>query len=55
MKMLLEAKAELNKSQQIAVYLRPWMETNSEVFTQSMYFGSFEYMRAELEVVHQAE
>ena len=36
------------------MYLMPRAETHSELF-KNLIFGSFDYMRAELEVVHSAE
>jgi len=45
---------ELTKWQRAQLYLRPRLDQGSDVF-KNMIFGTFDYMRAELEVVYSAE
>ena len=45
---------ELTRWQRVQLYLRPRAEESSDLF-RNMVFGTFDYMRAELEVVHSAE
>lgn len=44
----------LTRWQRVQLYLRPRAEESSDLF-RNMIFGTFDYMRAELEVVHSAE
>lgn len=44
----------MTKKNYAVVYLMPRAERHSELF-KNLIFGSFDYMRAELEVLHSAE
>ena len=55
MNILRPATNQLTSFGNFQVYLQPRLEKTSPIFNQIMYFGTFEYMRAELEVIHKAE